>query len=279
MQYAIVDFRKKSPSPEEKGVCQCCNRPVIAKCGDIRRWHWAHEANSRCDGWYENESEWHRNWKIPFGEIYSEVVIEKDGKRHIADILTKDNIVIELQNSKISQHTIIEREKFYGERMLWILNGENFDLQIQSVILHDSSDLMIWDNETLGIPIWKTNFSSNLFSETMDKLLKSWGFKKHSSGKFYFEHSTLDSRNYVFHNTKLNQLKRLIERHANQGMKSNKDKAFICRYPHLAWQVSERPIFIDINQRELFYLHCKFGTRYGNGEIVSKERFLKRYCK
>ena len=54
----------------------------------------------------------------------TEVIIEKHGKRHIADI-NSNGYVIELQNSPISPEEIISRESFY-DKMIWIFNAKNF---------------------------------------------------------------------------------------------------------------------------------------------------------
>jgi hypothetical protein len=105
---------------------------VIAKCGEINIWHWAHRKAESCDDWYEPETEWHRNWKLIFGKEHTEVVIQKDGIRHIADIKTKDNVIIELQNSPIQKQVVQRREIFYGERMLWVINGVGFKENFRS---------------------------------------------------------------------------------------------------------------------------------------------------
>ena len=51
---------------------------------------------------------------------------------HIADIQTKENVIIELQNSPIPTPIIYKRETFYGKKMMWIINGkpfkENFEI-------------------------------------------------------------------------------------------------------------------------------------------------------
>lgn len=62
-----------------------------------------------------------------FGKENSEIIICKEGKKHIADIKTKKGIIIELQNSKISYDTIKVREEFYGVEMLWIVNARKFE--------------------------------------------------------------------------------------------------------------------------------------------------------
>lgn len=134
MIYAMIDNRKERAIPGARGVCPECEAGVIAKCGDVNVWHWAHERNSGwCEEWGEGESEWHLGWKERFDPEQVEVVIEKNGKRHRADILLANNMVVELQHSYISVEDIRKREEFYGE-MLWIFDliepyySDRFDL-------------------------------------------------------------------------------------------------------------------------------------------------------
>ncbi len=122
MQYAIDASGRKVEA--EKGiaaVCPSCGAPVVAKCGLINVRHWAHAADADCDGWYEHETEWHREWKALFPPERVEVCIGS----HRADIVTPSGLVVELQNSPISPEEIQERERFYGN-MVWIVNGEDF---------------------------------------------------------------------------------------------------------------------------------------------------------
>lgn len=126
MLFALVDGIKSEATPKQVGVCPLCEEKVFSKCGEINIWHWAHKKGVSCDHWYEPESDWHYHWKQTFGKDNSEVVIKKDGKRHIADIYTKGGVVIELQNSPITKPIIKQREDFYGERMIWVLNGIHF---------------------------------------------------------------------------------------------------------------------------------------------------------
>jgi hypothetical protein len=84
--------------------------------------HWAHQADSDCDPWFEPETEWHRDWKALFPKECTEVVIGE----HRADICIPNRGVIELQNSSISPLDIEARETHYGKRMIWIINGKPF---------------------------------------------------------------------------------------------------------------------------------------------------------
>lgn len=113
--------QKVMPRPKMAATCPICLQPVIAKCGKIVVWHWAHQVGKDCDSWSEPETYWHRDWKNLFDKV--EVTIEKMGQRHRADIVTPHDRVIELQHSNISPEQIGVREKFYGQ-MIWV-----FDIQ------------------------------------------------------------------------------------------------------------------------------------------------------
>jgi len=96
MLYAILGDNKIEPTPKQKANCPCCGHDVISRCGELKMWHWAHVVGEICDAWYEPETEWHRNWKKIFGKNNSEVIFERDDIKHIADIFTDSNLVIEL---------------------------------------------------------------------------------------------------------------------------------------------------------------------------------------
>ena len=135
MLYGIIDNKKIKATPNQKAKCPCCGKNLIARCGEINMWHWAHIVEENCDNWYEPETKWHREWKETFGIDYSEVIFVRDGSKHIADIFTREKIVIELQNSPISTETIRARESFYGEKMMWIINRLKFLLNRHAVII------------------------------------------------------------------------------------------------------------------------------------------------
>jgi competence protein CoiA len=126
MLFANVNGEKTEATPKTKGICLLCEREVFSKCGEVNVWHWSHFKDESCDSWYEPETEWHKNWKLVFGKDYCEIVISKESVRHIADIQTKEGIVIELQNSPIQKPIIRRRESFYGGRMIWVINGRHF---------------------------------------------------------------------------------------------------------------------------------------------------------
>lgn len=110
-----------APCPGAKGRCPFCKSEVIPKCGEIKTWHWAHKSKANCDSWGEPEGEWHYGWKKLAGLDNTEITIEKNGKRHRADVVI-NGLVIELQHSPLPTYEVREREQFYG-RMIWIIDG------------------------------------------------------------------------------------------------------------------------------------------------------------
>lgn len=132
MQYAIVDGVRSEPVAGGRGVCPTCGAETIAKCGPRVLHHWAHKGRRNCDPWWENETDWHREWKSFFPETCREVHHKApDGEIHRADVKTPSGIYIEIQHSSISESERKAREAFYGN-LLWIVDGrgfrENFDI-------------------------------------------------------------------------------------------------------------------------------------------------------
>ena len=127
MQYAMsLTEERISTFPSGKGICPNCRANVIAKCGELNIWHWAHENRSDCDSWsYEPMSQWHLRWQEKFSPNNREVFISRNGETHIADIVGKNGTIIEVQNSPISTADIENRELFYND-MCWIINSDKF---------------------------------------------------------------------------------------------------------------------------------------------------------
>ncbi|WDE05060.1 hypothetical protein SG34_027800 [Thalassomonas viridans] len=107
MKFALVDGVREEPSPKVKGVCQFCGKPTMSKCGTKVRWHWAHTHKGLCDPWWDNESQWHRDWKSYWANEYQEIVnFDDTGEKHIADVKLPTGTVIEFQNSPMSQQEL-----------------------------------------------------------------------------------------------------------------------------------------------------------------------------
>ena len=123
MKFALHNGTRIEATPKAKGQCPCCGCDLTAKCGDIKVHHWAHKGRKSCDHWWENETEWHRNWKNKFPLEWQEIVqFSEDGEKHIADVKTPDGLTIEFQHSAISTEEILTRTDFY-ERIIWIVDG------------------------------------------------------------------------------------------------------------------------------------------------------------
>lgn len=123
MKFALVNEQRQESQPNLIGECPGCGNPMIARCGEVRVWHWAHRGCRHCDSWWENETKWHRDWKGQFPVDWQEIVHHaKDGERHIADVKTDAGWVIEFQHSYIKPEERRSREEFYP-KLIWVVDG------------------------------------------------------------------------------------------------------------------------------------------------------------
>ncbi len=101
MRFALVEGSKREPQPKQRGECPHCDEDMIAKCGRVKVWHWAHKGKRHCDQWWENETEWHRSWKDEFPTDWQEIgqQDEETGEKYLADVKTTHGLVIEFQHS------------------------------------------------------------------------------------------------------------------------------------------------------------------------------------
>ena len=129
MRFSLVDGVRHPPSPKLKGICPNCGSDMVAKCGRVKIWHWAHKGNDHCDQWWENETQWHRDWKDNFPIEWQEISHADPitGERHIADIKTPHGLTIEFQHSRLKEEERMSREKFY-ENLVWVVDGLRGDL-------------------------------------------------------------------------------------------------------------------------------------------------------
>jgi len=111
--------------PNTYGTCPVCDRLLMSRCGDVKIWHWAHKGTNNCI--YKPETLWHLNWKELAYDL--EHLIEFKINEHIADIITNEYRVIELQHSPISKENLLNRcynAQKEGLKIDWI-----FDLSEQ----------------------------------------------------------------------------------------------------------------------------------------------------
>jgi competence CoiA-like predicted nuclease len=115
---AIVETVRTEAAPKLIGRCQMCNGKMIAKCGDFKIWHWAHEVNNdNCQG--KIMSAWHYEWQQRFDAELREVPTLNNTR---ADILREDEAVsIEFQNTAFDFDYIQKKEKS-TPTVLWVVN-------------------------------------------------------------------------------------------------------------------------------------------------------------
>ncbi len=129
----------------ESYFCPICNAKLIQKKGDIRVHHFAHEGGSECDSWNYDMTEWHRDWQQRFPVDSREVVVERFGTKHRADILINDTVV-EFQHSNISNDEFNERNRFYnrcGYDVIWLFDLQEYFAD-KRITVHDADNKYHW---------------------------------------------------------------------------------------------------------------------------------------
>lgn len=123
MKFALVDGEREEAQPNASGKCTVCGHPMVAKCGEVKVWHWAHKSAPPCDSWWEGETEWHRDWKGNFPARWQEIAqLDRSGERHIADVKTAHGWAIEFQHSFLNPEERRSRDTFY-QKLVWVVDG------------------------------------------------------------------------------------------------------------------------------------------------------------
>jgi competence protein CoiA len=174
MRFALSNNERIEPTKGAKGVCPCCGSELVARCGEIKVHHWAHK--KKCDDhWWENETEWHRNWKNQFPKEWQEIIQrDESGEKHIADVKTSSGWTIEFQHSPISKEERDSRDYFYT-KLIWVVDGtrrktdfEQFEKQISSAShISNEPDIVreIVDEPGIGLVFKVACQYSNLYNE------------------------------------------------------------------------------------------------------------------
>lgn len=164
MKFSLVNGQRQEAQPNLSGACPTCGCPMIAKCGEVKAWHWAHRGKRDCDPWWENETEWHRAWKNEFPVDWQEVIHhdEESGEKHIADVKTDQGWVIEFQHSRINPEERRSRNGFY-KKIAWVVNGARLKRDIKQFSL-------LWKE---GFPVGRNPGARKVSSEKCS-LLREW---------------------------------------------------------------------------------------------------------
>lgn len=163
MKFALVNGERQEAQPNLSGNCPNCDHPMIAKCGEVKIWHWAHQGKRLCDPWWENETEWHRKWKDRFPTHWQEYVHRAaNGEKHIADVKTDRGWVIEFQHSYIKPEERRSRDFFYP-KLVWVVNGVRRKRD-------RAQFLNAWER---GIPVGSNSVVKRAFSDEC-VLLREW---------------------------------------------------------------------------------------------------------
>ncbi len=165
MKFSLVNGNKIEAIKGAKGICPSCGSELIARCGDVKINHWAHKGIRNCDIWWENETEWHRQWKNQFPKEWQEIVhFDEKGEKHIADVKTKKGWVLEFQHSYIIPEERNSRNAFYS-KLVWIIDGlrrKTDRIQFQKIL-----------EESSKAPVGNINIRQINFPEE-SRLLKEW---------------------------------------------------------------------------------------------------------
>lgn len=281
MEYALYNGLRTAAQPTLKAVCAHCGGEVIAKCGSKKIWHWAHTSTESCDSWYEPETAWHRQWKQVFGEVYSEIRVLKDEGYHIADVLNKEGIVFEFQNSSIGADMIAAREDFYGAKMIWLINGEAFKNHFR---MYDDAFMTDWNlkllNEFEAAEHYR-RFTPGLIledwqvkQEPLKALLKQLDFMYVAEARIY--HRPMPGNRKAFEDQLLQETQLLYERH--KSFPSGGKGTFTWAHPRRSWEDAKRTVFIDFGGEDLYWVREGMGKASGKGMRIGKKEFIEKYA-
>jgi hypothetical protein len=150
MRFALKNTERIEATPKGTGICPGCGSELIARCGTKKVWHWAHKGQRHCDHWWENETQWHRDWKNHFPSDWQEIAArDEHGELHIADVKTPKGLVVEFQHSYIKPEEAQTRTKFH-QPMFWIVDGmrrktdrKQFQTALADGVKHPTKDGLV----------------------------------------------------------------------------------------------------------------------------------------
>lgn len=120
---------------EMKGKLKCAEGHIlIAKRGMKQVHHYAHKSGDIDHSCAREKGEWHTQQQLRIKPDYLEIRFHgDDGKLHIADVVNKNGIVVEYQNSIVDASVLNERDEFYpryAKGLVWVFNMETASMNI-----------------------------------------------------------------------------------------------------------------------------------------------------
>ena len=193
MKFALINGQRQEAQPNLSGECPTCGHLMVAKCGEVKIWHWAHRGHRHCDPWWENETEWHRTWKGQFPDSWQEVRHPaENGIKHIADVKTEHGWVIEFQHSYIQPEERRSRDSFYP-KLCWVVDGtrRKRDREQFAKALNEGTRVRTkspvwrvhWDK--CGLLREWTGSSALIFFDFGDQQMLCWLLARHHDGPAY----------------------------------------------------------------------------------------------
>ena len=286
MLYALTQSGQKIGAyPSGIGVCPNCRANVIAKCGELNIWHWAHQNRSDCDSWsYEPMSQWHLNWQEKFTPTNREVFISRNGEVHIADIVGKNGTIIEIQNSPISTVDIEKRELFYDD-MVWVINSDKFWQNIRFKCLtidfekEMNSYIEPYQSEAnkylVRVPILRNSdilqslrTNNFILCDEDDYDEELWENTQPIFNREFPPDLTKAFHKYIFDTEFLSNF--------SQG--KNYETNFAWKHLSRTWLSAKKTRLLDLNNGFMFYIKTLYENGNGFGFIFPISKFIAKYA-
>jgi hypothetical protein len=255
MQYALVGAERREAFPGGQGTCPICRSLTVAKCGTRVVHHWAHATRKDCDPWWENETDWHREWKNLFPEECREIsYTAPDGEVHRADLVTPTGIVIEFQHSQMSDAERMSRESFY-RNLVWIIDGREFrkNFDIYHLLPHPASGLaqdIVWCKATRPMK----GAAHGLFFRLSEGILENPEVTK-ATLKHGWIHGIHE-----------------IEAAVNESYRGHHQYDWV--RPRRTWLDATCPVYIDLGEDFLARLEIYDESRLPCIYLVAKQKFI-----
>lgn len=252
MQLALVDGVRVEPFKGGRANCPMCQSAVVAKCGSRVVHHWSHLAQRNCDPWWENETQWHRDWKNRFPVECREVShVAPDGEIHRSDVKSLTGIYIEFQHSPMSDQERASRENFY-KNLVWVIDGSTFASNFH--LLHWLPDP---DSEIARDVVWIKGRREWFSGERgcFWRVSENPGFSKLVRPRSYEIHGVAE-----------------IEKEVEAAYRGHHQFDWV--RPRSTWLDARCPVFLDFGEDYLLHLTSYDEYQLPCVRLVAKRKFL-----